>query len=623
MKRLILNCSVILALVSSNFTFSQSYVEGFDNVAALTAPNWVQVNNSNSPNGTYFQGNPTVFNSNSGATNSYLAVNWNSTSSLFFATISNWLITPARVLRNGDEYTFYTRANGGFPDRLQVRLSTAGQSTNVGTTTTSVGDFTTLLADINPTLTLAGYPTTWTQYTVTISGLSQPIIGRLAFRYFVTDAGSLGSNGDFIGIDDFTFTSTHTCPTVTMTAGGALTGGVAGQLYSETIEQNELVFLPTFTITGGALPAGLTLNTDGTITGTPTETGVFNFTVTVEDFESCSGSEDYSIEIECPTITMTAGGALSNGVAGETYSGAITHVETLYNPVFTVTSGDLPDGLTLNADGTITGTPTETGVFTFTVTILDDNLCTANEDYSIEIECPANPISFDAFPTLCDSDDAYTLVEGLPTGGTYSGVGVTAGVFDPSQGTQDITYTYIDEYDCEFFSTSSISVNAGPAVTLNLDVTTICNTASPFTLTGGSPEGGVYSGSGVSGSNFNPATAGASSIITYTVEDGNGCSGSATGTITVQNCVGIGSNELYQLSIYPNPSSGIYTVQLNGEDVITDVVVVDMQGRVVQHIGAINMPHATIDITNEPNGVYFLKSTVNQHVVNVKLEKLN
>src|SRR2546428_3306592 len=51
--------------------------------------------------------------------------------------------------------SFYTRTVDmpSFPDRLQVRMSTNGASSNVGTTATDVGDFTTLLLDINPTYT--------------------------------------------------------------------------------------------------------------------------------------------------------------------------------------------------------------------------------------------------------------------------------------------------------------------------------------------------------------------------------------------------------------------------------------------------------------------------------------
>src|ERR1700747_538136 len=111
-------------------------------------------------------------------------------------------MTPPISLQNGAVLNFWTRtANGTFPDRLQVRMSTNGNSSNVGTTATDVGDFTTLLLDINPTYTLTDYPVAWTQFALPLSGLGSPTIGRLAFRYFVENGGPNGTRSDYIGID--------------------------------------------------------------------------------------------------------------------------------------------------------------------------------------------------------------------------------------------------------------------------------------------------------------------------------------------------------------------------------------------------------------------------------------
>ena len=83
-------------------------------------------------------------------------------------------------------------------------MSTSGASTNVGANSTSVGDFTALLLDINPTLVTGVYPIVFTPFTVTVSGLGAPNTnGRLAFRYFVTNGGPSGANSDYIGIDTF------------------------------------------------------------------------------------------------------------------------------------------------------------------------------------------------------------------------------------------------------------------------------------------------------------------------------------------------------------------------------------------------------------------------------------
>ena len=151
--------------------------EGFDDITNL--PNWFMRNNSEPLGVTdWFQGNPDVFESQSGAPESYIGANFNNTTDV--GTISNWLLTPTVPLENGTQMIFWTRtvANSNYPDRLQVRASTNGDSTDVGMTSTSVGDFTTLLLDINPDYTLGGYPEDWAQFTVTISGLPSSTTGR-------------------------------------------------------------------------------------------------------------------------------------------------------------------------------------------------------------------------------------------------------------------------------------------------------------------------------------------------------------------------------------------------------------------------------------------------------------
>jgi len=160
------------------------------------------VKNNSTPGGT------TSWHSNNGSTpfapqsgTGYAAVE--ATSTTGNNTISNWLFTPQISFSAGDQISFWTRTDSpvDFPDRLQVYVSTAGASTNVGTTETSLGDFTTLVKDINPNYLFSGptsYPTTWTQFTVNIPSSGS---GRVAFRYFVTSGGPTGDNSHFIGID--------------------------------------------------------------------------------------------------------------------------------------------------------------------------------------------------------------------------------------------------------------------------------------------------------------------------------------------------------------------------------------------------------------------------------------
>ena len=181
--------------------------EGFDDITTLPGAGWSQINTS-LPLGSssWFQGNA-VLTQQSGAATSWIGANFNNVTG--DNTISNWLITPQTTLQNGDVIKFWTRTVSAvaFPDRLQVRLSTTGAGTDpVGPT--DLGSYTTLLLDINPTYTLTGYPSAYTEYSLTVSGLSGPTASRVALRYFVTNGGPSGANSDFIGIDTFSITTT-------------------------------------------------------------------------------------------------------------------------------------------------------------------------------------------------------------------------------------------------------------------------------------------------------------------------------------------------------------------------------------------------------------------------------
>jgi hypothetical protein len=160
------------------------------------------VNNLSEPPGTidWFQGNDSVFQAHQGAPNSYLAANFASGGEI--STISTWLIAPTSTYRNGDTLSFYTRTAdfSEWPDRLEVRFSNVG-GTDVGSSATSVGTFSTLLVSINPTLQVGGYPEEWTRYSATLSGLTGATTGAFAFRYTVTDGGLFGANSNYIGID--------------------------------------------------------------------------------------------------------------------------------------------------------------------------------------------------------------------------------------------------------------------------------------------------------------------------------------------------------------------------------------------------------------------------------------
>lgn len=209
--------------------------EGFDDIFSeditdLIGKGWTQINHSE-PLGDkdWFQGSDIiVFPAYAGAPDSYIAANYNSTTAV--GTISNWLITPPLDLAN-TKISFWTRSYAHFPDRLEVRLSTNGSSSDVGLTSAEVGDFTTLLLSINPNLEAGGYPNTWTKYT--IANINGSGTGRIAFRYYVTDGGwdiDLAANSDYIGIDSVSVSKEVYTLTVSVTGqgSGTVTSSPAG-----------------------------------------------------------------------------------------------------------------------------------------------------------------------------------------------------------------------------------------------------------------------------------------------------------------------------------------------------------------------------------------------------------
>jgi hypothetical protein len=240
----LLACAMSIALLLSALPANAqltNYTQGFDDVPGIFATGgWVFDNLSNpppgsmAPTGFWAQGIPGLGgfgdNAQAGPANSFITVSFESGLGTG-AAVSNWLLTPELTFSNGSIISFYTEQNHLNtinPNRLQVRLSLNGASTNVGTQPTTVpgtqpsfGDFTSLLADINPNYAEApaggAYPTTWTQESFVISGLAVPTTGRIGFLYLLTNSTfPTPGQGSQIGIDSFALTTVPEPPQVTL-----------------------------------------------------------------------------------------------------------------------------------------------------------------------------------------------------------------------------------------------------------------------------------------------------------------------------------------------------------------------------------------------------------------------
>ncbi|MFC1731124.1 SprB repeat-containing protein [candidate division KSB1 bacterium] len=175
---------------------------------------------------------------------------------------------------------------------------------------------------------------------------------------------------------------------------------------------------------------------------------------------------------------------------------------------------------------------------TISVTITDQLGCPTPADSVTIIENPLPIITFPIIPDVCLDDPPFTLSSAIPQGGVYSGTGITGGnTFNPllaGIGTFTISYVYVDSNGCKAKALQIITVNPLPIITFPI-IPDVCLDDPPFTLSSAIPQGGVYSGTGITGGNtFNPLLAGIGTFtISYVYLDSNGCKAIALQLITV------------------------------------------------------------------------------------------
>jgi hypothetical protein len=153
----------------------------------------------------------------------------------------------------------------------------------------------------------------------------------------------------------------------------------------------------TWSLAGGALPAGVTLAANGTISGTPTAPGTANFTVQVKDSNNTTATKGLSITVNAATLVITTS-SLPPAAVGAPYSQTMTATGGTGGNTWSLASGALPAGLTLSGSGTIGGTPTAPGPATFTVQVKDSSNKTATKDLSITVNTATLVVTTDALP---------------------------------------------------------------------------------------------------------------------------------------------------------------------------------------------------------------------------------
>ena len=158
----------------------------------------------------------------------------------------------------------------------------------------------------------------------------------------------------------------------------SLPNGSNGVAYNQTIITTGGVAPITYSVGSGSIPAGLKLNSVGTIIGTPSSSGTFTFTINATDFGTpplTVASPSYTVTINPPPALSITSTAMANGIVGTAYSSAIASSGGVPPLTWSVPPGTLPAGLELNtSSGLISGTPTTPGVTTFFPTVTDSAL---------------------------------------------------------------------------------------------------------------------------------------------------------------------------------------------------------------------------------------------------------
>lgn len=199
------------------------------------------------------------------------------------------------------------------------------------------------------------------------------------------------------------------CPQLTITSPQTLTSGTVGTAYSYQLQTTGSQAPIVYSIASGSLPPGLSMNSSGLVSGTPTTGGTYSFTVGCTDNCKTPSIDNMSLlntaqktftlmvnaqpEVKeppavkkptCPTLTITSPQMLTGGTAGSPYSYTLSSSGGQGPYTYTAAGFDVapPAWLTVSPSGQISGTPPSAGAYTFTVGVTDS--CPAGPKYIVK-----------------------------------------------------------------------------------------------------------------------------------------------------------------------------------------------------------------------------------------------
>ena len=306
---------------------------------------------------------------------------------------------------------------------------------------------------------------------------------------------------------------------------------------SQTITVNPLPTLSFGSIPELCVNDSLVLNfispTGGIYSGNSISNGIFysnnsnlginNINYTYTDFNSCSNNQNISLLVNDLTNVYSSNSLKNDFCVNDSIS-ALNN----YLPIGGTYFGN---GISNNLfDPSLAGVGQQLVNYEF----IDSNGCLSSIIDTLNVN--ALPIVNLTSIEICENSPSVALNNGLPTGGTYSGIGISNGFFDPiniNPGNSTLTYLVSDSNNCSNIDTSFIKINPNPIVSLNL-MENLCRNEGLITLNGGQPIGGNYSGSGVSGNILNTTALNTGmNYFTYSYTDTNSCSSTSVDSLNI------------------------------------------------------------------------------------------
>ena len=199
--------------------------------------------------------------------------------------------------------------------------------------------------------------------------------------------------------------------------------GTPTYLYNMTLQATGGVQPLNWSVAGGSLPAGLSLNSAGIIYGTPTTGGTSTFTVKVTDSSPAAQgtlSTQQALTLTVVSVLTITNESLPEGTVGTAYSATLSSSGGVPPLTWKLYSGSLPSGLILQSTGTISGTPTVQGTYSFIVTVVDSSPIQqtyTSSPFTITVN-PSGPLTIRTSALMDGIVDAAYQGQLAATGGT-------------------------------------------------------------------------------------------------------------------------------------------------------------------------------------------------------------